>query len=206
MQKIIWNKVSISFQYNFGQITEKRIKKIVDEINGKGFNIIANLSPGPNVAILVEENNKSIVVINDNSITYNIMNIFEQNRNASANKNLHILFDALAVDDKNLFVVNAEGQGETENSHIESVNYFNEKNYVEKLDDNIYGVGYRFLFRREYYNGEFKIEPMVQNSKYYYYQCIINITLPTTIDEVFILIDKELKICTENIELIMKSE
>ncbi len=82
------------------------------------------------------------------------------------------VLNALFIDDENQYLFNIEGISETENSHEESKEFYEEK-YVP-LDDEICGVGYRFLVNDGRMFGEFKIEPLVSDKSKYYYQWILN--------------------------------
>lgn len=186
MSNITWDKLSISFPYTFGQITEKRVNKTANMLNEAGIKIMATMLPSPGVCLYVQSENKGVIIISENSISYNIT-ANEYNR---MKKNLQIIADVFSVEDMIPYVINFEGESNSENTHINSVNMFNNKMNIE-LGNQIYGVGYRFLFKRDFYDGEYKVEPMIEDSSKMYFQLIINIPGSLTIDEAFEVIERE---------------
>lgn len=80
------------------------------------------------------------------------------------------ILNALLIDDENQYWISVEGTSDTEDSHVESRKLFEEK--YAGLDDEIFGVGYRFFGERVF--GAFKIEPLLSNKDRYYYQWILN--------------------------------
>lgn len=182
MEKIKWEQISVSFQYKAGQLTDKRVQRIIEEL--KESNIIVNASVRPNndVLILLLDNSGGAFVIAPDNLSYNLPSI--EDKFSFVKKHLSAMMDILGVEDKNIYVVNAQGSTPCVNSHDETRETFSLKN-KDVLDDykDIYAVGYRFLIKNESYNGEFKIEPMVADSKKYYYQYIINTQSAITVDE-----------------------
>lgn len=193
MIELKWNKLSITLKYNVGQLTEKRIERIINEFNDKEIDVKATFNPEDSevIVFLLEECN-CILMIKPDSITYTSLRPFETELNS---KYLEIILDIFDVDEENKFTVNVEGNSETEDSHIESVTSFN-KTHSNILDNysQIFGVGYRFLIKNENIIGELRIEPFIADKSKYYYQYIFNIITSVSINQVYEIILKELKI------------
>lgn len=193
MEKISWDQVSISFQYKAGQITDKRVQKIIEELKKSEVIVNASVRPNRDVVIFLLDNNGGAFVITPDNLTYNLPNV--EDKFSFTKKHLSVMMDIFGVEDKNIYVVNAQGSTTCVDSHAETRRIFNQKNndVLEKFKD-IYGVGYRFLIKNELYNGEFKIEPMVADNRKYYYQYMINTQFAITLDEMCAFV----KECLEN--------
>nr|WP_295680342.1 hypothetical protein [uncultured Lachnoclostridium sp.]DAE03939.1 MAG TPA: hypothetical protein [Myoviridae sp. ct2cn10] len=194
-----WDKLSINFRYNVGQLTEKRLEKITNELKEKNINVNATLNPDStsNVIVLILEDNGCVFIVTPDNIQYNTLNPMDKEL---CKKHMSAILDVFAAEELNTFLINAEGSSETLDSHSESVTSFNEKhNNVLSEHTYIYGIGYRFLVKKEYINGELKIEPMVSDKKKFYYQYIFNTINKVSIEQLFELYDTELTIDIDDI-------
>lgn len=193
MDKINWSQLSISFQYKSGQIGEKKVEKIVNELSALGITVDATIKPSPDVAIFMLANLGCSFIIMPENVAYSIPNI--ENRFEIAAQHLKAIMEVLAVEDGVIYVANVQGDTETENSHAESKKRFIQNHgEVLKSYPDIYGVGYRFLIKSELYSGELKIEPLITDCSKYYYQYVINALSTMGADEFCDLI----KECLDN--------
>lgn len=192
MEKINWEQISISFQYRSGQITDKRIQKITEELKEAGIEINASVRRDPGVVVFVLDNKGCAFIITQDNLSYNLPVI--EDRFSVAKKHLTAIMDIMSVEDQNAFVVNAQGITAGCDSHKETKDNFNLR-HESVLDDyeDVYGVGYRFLIKNQQYTGEIKIEPMIVDNKKYYYQYLINTYDNFTLDDLCLLMESCLK-------------
>lgn len=173
MENINWDNLSISLQYKAGQITDKKIDKILNELKEAGITVAAVVRPNPEITVFSLDDKGCMFIILPDSISYTIQNV--PDRYSIAYQHLLKIMDLMSVEDQNMYVINIQGSSIGANSHAESKNRFNEehRNILNQYDD-IYGIGYRFLIKNELYSGELKIEPMVSDSTKYFHQYVIN--------------------------------
>lgn len=180
MEKISWDQVAISIPYRAGQITEKRMQKITDELNAKDVKVSASIRNSTDVVVFMLDD-KGAFVITPESLSYNLPNT--EDRFGVSERDLMAIIDIMSLEDKNLYTINAQGTMPCEDSHNETREKFNQK-HADILNEHeeVYGVGYRFLIRAEEYNGELKIEPLLSDCHRYYFQYIINTSEETTVN------------------------
>lgn len=192
MEKINWEQISISFQYRSGQITDKRIQKITEELKRAEIEVSASMRRDTGVVVFMLDKGCAFIITQE-SLSYNFPMIAD--RFSDVKKHLTAIMDIMSVEDRNAFVINAQGTTPGCDSHRETKEGFNSK-HENVLNDyaDIYGVGYRFLIKNQQYSGEFKIEPMLADNKKYYYQYLINTYNNFTLDDLCRLMES----CLEN--------
>lgn len=186
---IKWNFMKISIPYVMGQMSEKKVEHILASLKENGFDAKL-VMPNPSAAVIILEEDKKNLVIEPQQITYSskLEGVFAVSEIQTQFENI---LNALLIDDKNQYFLNMEGISETADSHTESRENFKEKYML--LDDEIYGVGYRFLIRNENMFGEFKIEPLVTDKRSYYYQWILNKAELVSIAEFLTYVNDEIE-------------
>lgn len=177
---IKWSFLKVSIPYMVGQLSGKMLEHVINRLTENGF-VARVVTANPSTAVIVLEEDKKSLVIEPQQITYSMRldGVFEH---SAIQNDLEVLLNVLLIDDKNQYLFNIEGISETTNSHTESRVMFEEK-YMP-LDEDIYGVGYRFLIKSEKLFGEFKIEPLVSDVKGYYYQWLLNKSESVSVAEV----------------------
>ena len=183
------NQIAITLPVQLGELNKKKQDIIFEKVlkNTK----FENIATGPFGLLCYTKDGKENLVINIDRIAYNKSG---NNIDASEIKNVfNKIFDVLLLDSNNFAIIDVQGIVKAQDSHKESLDQFNDK-FNKVLDEypDVYGVGYRFVTKTIESNGEFKVEPLLQNSSYYFCQKILNYNINK------IPIDKIINI-TENI-------
>lgn len=188
--EIKWKNLKISIPYIMGQLSEKKVSSIVENLKENGFDNAKLIMANPSAAAVSLEDNKKSLIIEPQQITYS-MQLEDEFPVEKIQSQFEAILNSLFIDDRNQFLFNIEGISETEDSHTDSKKHFEEK-YMT-LDESIYGVGYRFLIKNEKLFGEFKIEPLVSDKAEYYYQWLLNKADLVTIADVLADVKEELE-------------
>lgn len=168
MENIKINQVSINVLSQIGTINDKKIerlnKKILQDTPFKRVNMI------PIGIMYVADGGKENLIISQDRIVYNSVASYI---NSNISKLFSIPIDALMLDEENPLIIDIQGLSETKDSHEESKLKFTEKylSLIPKIEG-LCGVGYRFLFNNNSGNGEIKIEPLIQDKNFYFYEYI----------------------------------
>ena len=161
-------QVSINLFVQVGELTEKKRARLIKQVKlGQAVNTPVGIG-------FINNENSENVIINPDRITYTKLGYYIDKEKVTLL--LNTLIDVLMLDEKNFALIDIQGLSDTDDSHTESINTFNNKfsDTLYKYGD-IYGVGYRFLFKDENANGEIKIEPFIRDSSKYFYHYIENI-------------------------------
>ncbi|WP_238906620.1 hypothetical protein [Clostridium sp. YIM B02506] len=181
MSNIGINQINLVIPTAFGEVTERKQNVAFDILKEKKFNGI------------IRDQNGTVVILSDLnenvSISLDRISYSKQGNNIDVERVrdvLSSLIDAFMLDFDMFGFLDIQGTSRTENSHNESVSLFNKK-YNAKLDGlNVYGVGYRFLISDELGEGEFKVEPLINNKLYNFHQVIFHINKrKVSLDELF---------------------
>lgn len=170
-ENIEWHDLRITIPYVMGQLSERKVLAIIESLRNNQFESAKPIMSDYNTAVISLVDGEKNLFIEPQQITFasHLEKVFDVN---SLQFQFSSILNALLIDDENQYLINIEGTSETENSHAGSKQLFEEK--YELLDDEIYGVGYRFLVKGEKMFGEFKVEPLVSSEDKYYYQWILN--------------------------------
>lgn len=191
MEEINWNTVRITVPYNMGKLNEKKMDILTEQLNKNGFTVNARINSPDGAAVFILCQGKDNLILASNQFTY--INSIEDNKFdwESLEKKIKLILDTLLIDDDLKYVFNFEGDSEAENSHEESRKQYIENN--KSISEDIFGVGYRFLIKNENFEGEYKIEPMINDKKKYYYQLILNTLNNGMIDHVIACVSREIE-------------
>lgn len=186
-----WTSIRITTPYNIGNIGEKKLEALTKQLLERKVQINAKVNAPDGSIVLLANNGQQNIVFAPNQITY-ISSILSNDINYQAIKyDFQQILDALLIDDALQYVINLEGSSQTNNSHEESIQVF--ENKLGDLPQEVYGVGYRFLIKDLDFNGEFKIEPMINNAGLYYYQFILNSIQVSNINSVMEAVKNEIE-------------
>ncbi len=177
---IEWHDLRITIPYVMGQLSERKVLAIVKSLKNNQFENAKPLMSDYHTAVISLVDGEKNLFIEAQQITFasHLKKVFDVK---SLQLQFSSILDALLIDDENQYLINIEGTSDTEDSHGESKRLF-EENYTH-LDNEIYGVGYRFLVKGEKVFGEFKVEPLVSGKDKYYYQWILNRSERGTIED-----------------------
>ncbi|TGY91991.1 hypothetical protein E5329_19615 [Petralouisia muris] len=179
-EDIKWCDLRITIPYVMGQLSEKKLSAIIENLRESQFKNAKLIMSELHVAAISLVNGKKNLLIEPQQITF--ASHLEDGFDIEAIQlQFSTVLNALLIDDENQYLVNIEGISDTDNSHAESKQFFEEK--FMPLDDDICGVGYRFLVNSGELFGEFKIEPLVSDVGKYYYQWVLNKSEKGTIED-----------------------
>lgn len=177
---IKWENLRVTIPYVMGKLSEKKVSSIINDLRKNGFEQANLVMANPSAAAITLINNQKSLIIEPQHITYatKLEGEFDL---VAIQTQFESILNSLLIDDKNQYLFDIEGISEAEDSHTNSREIFGQK-YVP-LDDEIYGVGYRFLIKNDKLFGEFKVEPHVSDETRYYYQWLLNKAEDVTIAE-----------------------
>lgn len=170
-ENIKWCDLRITIPFVMGQLSEKKVSAILKNLRESQFENAKPVMAEFNVAAISLVDGKKNLLIEPQQITF-VSHLEEGFDVEAVQCQFSSVLNALFIDDENQYLFNIEGVSETENSHAGSKQLFEEK-YMQ-LDDEVCGVGYRFLLNDGRLFGEFKIEPLVTDKSRYYYQWVLN--------------------------------
>lgn len=170
-ENIKWCDLRITIPFVMGQLSEKKVSAILKNLRESQFENAKPVMAEFNVAAISLVDGKKNLLIEPQQITF-VSHLEEGFDVEAVQCQFSSILNALFIDDENQYLFNIEGVSETENSHAGSKQLFEEK-YMQ-LDDEVCGVGYRFLLNDGRLFGEFKIEPLVTDKSRYYYQWVLN--------------------------------
>lgn len=170
-ESIKWCDLRITIPFVMGQLSEKKVSAILKNLRESQFENAKPVMAEFNVAAISLVDGKKNLLIEPQQITF-VSHLEEGFDVEAVQCQFSSVLNALFIDDENQYLFNIEGVSETENSHAGSKQLFEEK-YMP-LDDEVCGVGYRFLLNDGRLFGEFKIEPLVTDKSRYYYQWVLN--------------------------------
>lgn len=167
------NSISIS-QFSFsliaqvGTINDKKIEKLSKELFDKTD--FKNYAKVPMGVVFVSTSGENIA-IKENSINY--VSLKKDVSKDNLKLTLDTINEVLMLEEENHLTIDVQGVSNTKDSYGETREYFESK-ISDSMPEDIYGIGYRFLVKNITGNGEIKIEPLVRDSHFYYYEYIMN--------------------------------
>lgn len=189
--EVRWNILRITVPYNIGNLNEKKIDVLINKLNENGMKVSARVN-SPNGVIFVLGEGKDNLILSSDQFTF-ISTIGDNEFKWEEKKEkIKVVLDTFLIDDSLKYVFNVEGNSDTEDSHKESCTTYL-KNSNGDIPRDTFGVGYRFLIKNNDFQGEYKIEPMINDKRKWYYQLILNTNNNETLEHVIENIEKEIE-------------
>lgn len=189
--EIRWNIVRITVPYNIGNLNEKKIDVLINKLNENGMQVSARVN-SPNGVIFVLDEGKDNLILSSDQFTF-ISTIGNNEFKWSEKKGkIKVVLDTFLIDDSLKYVFNLEGNSDAEDSHKESCDNYLQNNSGDVPKDT-FGVGYRYLIKNEDFQGEYKVEPMINDKSKWYYQLILNTNNNETVEHAIENIEKEIE-------------
>ena len=187
---IKWFDLKITIPYVIGQKKKKKVNSILETLQKNGFRNVTLVMANINAAAITLSPEGKNLLIEPQKICFSchLNGIFNP---VSIQAEYESILNSLLIDDQNQYLISIEGIEETANSHTES-KYIFEKNFKD-LDEEVYGVGYRFLIKNKRLFGELKIEPYISDYTKYFYHWLLNKSENGTIAEMLHDVQTELQ-------------
>lgn len=168
MSRIDISQFSFNLIAQVGTVNDKKIEKLSKELFDKTD--FKNYGKIPIGVVFMSTSGENIIV-RESGINYTSL------RKDVSSDNLKSAMDTikevLMLEEENHLIIDIQGVSNTDNSYSETKEYFKCK-MSDSMPEDIYGIGYRFLVKNITGNGEIKIEPLVRDSHFYYYEYIMN--------------------------------
>lgn len=189
--EIRWNIVRITVPYNIGNLNEKKIDVLITKLNENGMQVSARVN-SPNGVIFVLDEGKDNLILSSDQFTFISTVVNNEFKWNEKKEKIRVVLDTFLIDDSLKYVFNLEGNSDTEDSHYESCVAYSQNNKADVPKDT-FGVGYRFLIKNEEFQGEYKIEPMINDKSKWYYQLILNTNNNGTVEQIIENTKKEIE-------------
>lgn len=172
---------------NVGNINQKKADSLANAFNN-GFEVkMLQEQPFGNVFILANPINREALIIDPSKITYQmdsedtIVPDFEKIK-----ENLKVIFDTLLLDENTTGLIHYVGQVESkdENSMTNSLRKFLPHQDLANDFKNLKGLGLRFLFEHHTGLWEYKVEPHINDVRYFFVEMICNVNTGLHINDI----------------------
>ncbi len=168
----------IVFNVNIGNINEKKANSLSNVFDAAFEVKMLQEQPFGNVFVLSNPTNREALIIDPGKITYqleseeNISPNFE-----SINKFFQNIFDTLLLEENATGLIHLIGTvpSKNENSMSDSLTNFLPSQNFETHINNLKGIGLRFLIEHHTGVWEYKVEPQINDTRFFFIEMINNI-------------------------------
>lgn len=189
---IKWNVVRITVPYNLGMLNDKKVEVLTQQLNENEIGVNARINGPDGSAVFVLCQGRDNLILAPNQFTY-ISSIDNNSFEWENLKNkIMVILDALLIDNNLKYVFNFEGSREAVDSHNDSCKQYTEK-FGRDVPGDVFGIGYRFLIKNENFEGDYKVEPLINDRSKWYYQLILNTINSSCIDYVISKVSEEIE-------------
>jgi hypothetical protein len=186
VEKIGTRLFKIAIRSNVGNMNEKRAEALSGQFTEKFEVRILQEQPIGKAFVLANPSKREVILIEQGSITYQIESETDINVDfEKINEYLSTIFTTLLLDEQCEGLVHIMGniKAKTLNSMDESINIF-VKEQTSNIIPNLKGAGIRFLINHETGIWEYKVEPFINNSEFFFLEMICNITQQLSISDI----------------------
>ncbi|PGL32164.1 hypothetical protein [Bacillus cereus] len=188
MSKLNTVHFKIVLNTNVGTINEKKADIIADKFK-EDFPIkVSQEKQGlGNVFYLANPLTKEAILVEENKVTYQIDSEARVEPNfVTIKENLKKLYSTLLLDEDAEVIIHYIGStaATTENAMEESTTKLSAGQEIKQQMENLKGIGLRFLIEHRTGLWEYKVEPLINDPRFYFIEMICNINKQKSIDEI----------------------